>query len=110
MITNHTYMYVEGPPLLYIYYLSPEQTKQDRCQETSEVAGYKGQSIKTVTKANESKQWEEDFRAATKTLIKRYTIQKFHFNVAVRGKEVNYKRKLKSVLIKLFLNVLYRVT
>ncbi len=32
-------MYVEGPPPLYISYASPEQTKQDRYQETLEAAG-----------------------------------------------------------------------
>ncbi len=36
-------MYVEEPPQLYISYVSPEQTKQDRYQETLEAAGDKGQ-------------------------------------------------------------------
>ncbi len=49
-------MYVEGPPQLYIAYISPEQTRQDRYQETLEVAGDKGHRIKKVAKVNESKQ------------------------------------------------------
>ncbi len=49
-------MYVEGPPPLYISYASPEQTRQDRYQETPEAAGDKSQRIKKVTKVNESKQ------------------------------------------------------
>ncbi len=57
-------MYVEGPPLLYISYASPEQTRQDRYQETLETAGDKGQrkvtkGKKKVTKVNESKQCME---------------------------------------------------
>ncbi len=36
-------MYVEGPLPLYISYVSPEQTRQDRYQETLEGAGDKGQ-------------------------------------------------------------------
>ncbi len=39
-------MYVEGPPLPYISYTSPEQTKQDQYQETLEAVGDKGQRIK----------------------------------------------------------------
>ncbi len=39
-------MYVKGPHPLYISYVSPEQTKQDRHQKTLEVVGDKGQSIK----------------------------------------------------------------
>ncbi len=35
-------MYIEGPPLLYISYTSPEQTKQDRNRETLESAEDKG--------------------------------------------------------------------
>ncbi len=52
-------MYVEGPPPLYISYTSPEQTKQDRYQETLEAAGDKDQRIKKVTRINESKQCME---------------------------------------------------
>ncbi len=52
-------MYVEGPPPLYISYANPEQTRQDRYQETLEAAGDKGQRIKKVTKVNESKQCME---------------------------------------------------
>ncbi len=52
-------MYVEGPPPLYISYVSPKQTKQDQYQETLEAAGDKGQRIKNVTKVNESKQCME---------------------------------------------------
>ncbi len=52
-------MYVEGPPPIYISYASPEQSKQDRYQETLEAAGDKGQRIKNVTKVNESKQCME---------------------------------------------------
>ncbi len=44
-------MYVEGP--------LPEQTRQDRYQETLEAAGDKDQRIKKVTKVNESKQCME---------------------------------------------------
>ncbi len=44
---------------MYISYASPEQTKQDRHQETLEAAGDKGQRIKKVTKVNESKQCME---------------------------------------------------
>ncbi len=44
---------------MYISYASPEQTRQDRYQETLEAAGDKGQIIKKVTKANESKQYME---------------------------------------------------
>ncbi len=36
------HMYIEGPPPLYISYVSPEQTKQDRHQDTLE-PGDKGQ-------------------------------------------------------------------
>ncbi len=36
-------MYIEGPPPLYITYVSPEQTKQDSCQKTLEAARDKGQ-------------------------------------------------------------------
>ncbi len=53
-------MYVEGPPTLYIAYASPEQTRQDRYQETLEAVGDKGQTIKKVTKVNESKQCMEE--------------------------------------------------
>ncbi len=42
-------MYIKGPPPLYISYASPEQTRQDRYQETLEAAGDKGQRIKKVT-------------------------------------------------------------
>ncbi len=49
-------MYVEGPPPLYISYVSPQQTRQDRYQETLEAAGDNGQRIKKVTKVIESKQ------------------------------------------------------
>ncbi len=45
-------MYLEGPPPLYISYASPEQTRQDRYQETLEAAGDKGQRVK---KGNKSK-------------------------------------------------------
>ncbi len=48
-------MYIEGQLPLYISYASPEQTRQDRYQETLEAAGDKGQRIKKVTKVNESK-------------------------------------------------------
>ncbi len=40
--------------------LSPEQTRQDRYQETLEAVGDKGQKIKNVTKVNESKQCMEE--------------------------------------------------
>ncbi len=51
------YMYVEGPPLLYISYASPEQTRQDRYQETLETAGDKSQRkvTKGKKKGNKSK-------------------------------------------------------
>ncbi len=52
-------MYVEGPPPPYISYASPEQTRQDRYQETLEAAEDKGQRIKKVTKVNKSKQCME---------------------------------------------------
>ncbi len=52
-------MYIEGPPALYISYASPEQTKQDRYQETLDAVGDKVQRIKKVTKVNESKQCME---------------------------------------------------
>ncbi len=54
--------YIEGPLPLYIAYVSPEQTKQERHPETLEAVGDKGQSMKKVTKVNESKQWKEVFR------------------------------------------------
>ncbi len=38
---------------------SPEQTRQDRYQDTLQAAGDKGQRIKKVTKVNESKQCME---------------------------------------------------
>ncbi len=53
------YMYVEGPPPLYISHASQEQTRQGRYQEILEAAGDKGQRIKKVTKVNESKQCME---------------------------------------------------
>ncbi len=34
-------MYIEGPPPLYISYVSQEQTKQDQYQETLDAAGDK---------------------------------------------------------------------
>ncbi len=40
------YTYVEGPPRLYISYVSPEQTNQESHQETLETAGHKAQLIK----------------------------------------------------------------
>ncbi len=52
-------MYLEGLPPLYISCASPEQTRQDRYQETLEAVGDKGQRIKKVTKVNESKQCME---------------------------------------------------
>ncbi len=36
-------MFIEGPPPLYISYISPEQTKLDQYEETLEAAGDKGQ-------------------------------------------------------------------
>ncbi len=48
-------MYIEGPSPLYISYASPEQTRQDRYQETLEAAGDEGQRIKKVTKVNKIK-------------------------------------------------------
>ncbi len=38
MITNTQYMYIEGPPQLYISYASPEEIRQDQYQETLEAA------------------------------------------------------------------------
>ncbi len=55
----HNYTYIEGPSPLYISYLSPEQTRQDKYQDTLESAGDKGQRRKNVTKVNESKQCME---------------------------------------------------
>ncbi len=52
-------MYTEGPPPLYISYVSPEQTKQDQHQKKLEAAGDKDQIIKKVTEVNESKQCME---------------------------------------------------
>ncbi len=52
-------MYIEGPPPLYISYASPDQTRQDRYQDTLEAAGDKGQRIKKVTKVIEGKQCME---------------------------------------------------
>ncbi len=52
-------MYIERPPLLYISYASPEQTRQDRYKETLEAAGDKGKRIKKATKVNERKQCME---------------------------------------------------
>ncbi len=60
-ITNCTiYIYIERPPPLYISYAGPEQTRQDRYQETLVAAGDKGQRIKKVTKVNQSKQCMEE--------------------------------------------------
>ncbi len=44
---------------MYISYASPEQTRQDRYQETLEAAGDKGERIKKVTKINDSKECME---------------------------------------------------
>ncbi len=55
------YMHIEGPPPLYMSYVSPEQTKQDQHQETLEATG--GQLLKKKdNKMNESMQWKEVFR------------------------------------------------
>ncbi len=54
-------MYVEESPPLYISYVSPEQTKYDRHQETLEAEADKNQRFRNVTKVNESKQWKEVF-------------------------------------------------
>ncbi len=45
-------MYVEGPTPQYISYASPDQTREDRYQETLEAAGDKSRRIK---KGNKSK-------------------------------------------------------
>ncbi len=56
-------MYVEGPPLLYISYINPEQTKQDQYQETLEAARDKDQCIKNVLKKRMRViKWKEVFR------------------------------------------------
>ncbi len=41
--SQYMYMYIEGPPPLYILHVSPEQTKQDQHKETQEVAVDKDQ-------------------------------------------------------------------
>ncbi len=61
-------MYIEGPPPLYISYISPEQTRQDRYQETLKTAGDKCQRIKKVTKVNKSKQCMEAASIGTSTM------------------------------------------
>ncbi len=49
------HMYSEGPFPLYISYVSPEQIKHDRHQETQEPARDKRPMNKKITKVNESK-------------------------------------------------------
>ncbi len=56
-ITNHTLYVHRGTSSTVYSYACPEQTRQDRYQETLEGAGDKGQRIKKVTKVNESKQF-----------------------------------------------------
>ncbi len=58
-ITNHTTYVHRGTTSTVFFYASPEQTRQDRYQETLEAAGDKGQRIKKVTKVNKSKQCTE---------------------------------------------------
>ncbi len=55
-------MYIEGPPPLYISYISPEQTKQYRHQQILELVGDKGRWIEKVTKMKKNKQWNDVFR------------------------------------------------
>ncbi len=45
------YTYIEGSPPLYISYVSPQQTKQDRHQETLETVGDNGQLNKKGNKS-----------------------------------------------------------
>ncbi len=48
-------MHIQRPPPLYIWYASPEQTKQNQYQETLEAVGDKSERIKKVMKVNVNK-------------------------------------------------------